>query len=82
MAALSSLPAEGYSRLPQILGDPKAKPPIKPVIPISKTIWYAGIKSGRFPKPVYIGRSALWKNSDILSLLDEIDKGSLADGHK
>lgn len=44
-----SLPQTGFIRLKQILGNPKADPPIPAVIPVSKSTWWAGIKDGRFP---------------------------------
>lgn len=41
------LPETGYLRLPQIIGDRKADPPIPAVIPISRSTWWAGVRSGR-----------------------------------
>jgi hypothetical protein len=80
MSAKNALPVEGYSRLPSILGNPKAKPhPIPPLVPVSHSTWYAGITAGKFPRPVYIGRSALWKNSDLIKLLAQIENGELAE---
>lgn len=46
------LPETGYVRLPQIVGNPKADPPIPAVIPVSKSTWWAGVKTGRYPRPV------------------------------
>jgi hypothetical protein len=46
------LPTEGFARLPQIIGNPKANPPIPSVIPVSKSAWWAGCKEGRFLKLV------------------------------
>ena len=46
------LPDTGYLRLRQIIGDPRAKPPIPPIIPVSKSTWWAGVKSRRYPQPV------------------------------
>ncbi len=45
---MHTLPETGYLRLPQIIGNPKADPPIPPIIPVSKSTWWAGVKSGRF----------------------------------
>ncbi len=61
------LPETGFLRLPQIIGDPKAEPPIPPIIPVKKSCWWAGVKSGRFPKPVKIGngRGTFWRVEDI-----------------
>ena len=50
---MHQLPETGYLRLPQILGNPKANIPA--LIPISKSSWWAGIKSGRYPKAVKLG---------------------------
>jgi prophage regulatory protein len=66
------LPETGYLRLPQIIGDPRAKPPIPAVIPVGKSSWWAGVKSGRFPKPVKIGpRITAWRVEDIRKLIEE-----------
>ena len=46
------LPETGFVRLKQIIGDPTAKPPILPIIPVGKSTWWAGVASGRFPAPV------------------------------
>jgi prophage regulatory protein len=63
-------PQETLLRLPQIIGDPKAEPPILPIYPIKKTAWWAGIKEGRYPQPVKIGaRAVAWKRSDIDRLI-------------
>lgn len=67
-----SLPETGYVRLSQIIGNPKAEPPITPIIPVSKSTWWAGVKSGRFPKPVKtLGpRIAAWRVEDIRALIE------------
>jgi len=58
-------------RLRDILGDKKANPPIPPMIPISKSSWYAGIEAGRYPKPIYLGPNiAAWRLEDILRLVE------------
>ena len=65
-----ALPETGYLRLPHILGDPKAEPPIPALIPIGKTVWWEGVKSGRFPKPVKLGpRTTAWRVEDIRALI-------------
>lgn len=46
------LPETGYLRLWQIIGDPKADPPIPALIPVGKSTWWAGVKEGRFPQSV------------------------------
>lgn len=67
---MHSIPETGFLRLAQILGNPRAKPPIPPIIPISKSSWYAGIASGRYPKSVKLSRNtAVWKIEDVLALI-------------
>ena len=67
------LPEIGYLRLPQIIGDPKATPPIPPVTPVGKSTWWAGVKSGRYPKPVKLGpRITAWRVEDVRALIDRI----------
>jgi prophage regulatory protein len=77
------LPQTGYLRLPQIIGrdeTPKAtsktkraKPAIPALVPISKSSWWAGIKTGRYPKPVKLGpHTTAWRVEDIMSLLTKL----------
>ena len=66
------LPETGYLRLPQIIGDPKANPPIPAVIPVGKSSWWAGVKSGRYPKAHKLGpRTTVWKVEDIRKLIEQ-----------
>jgi prophage regulatory protein len=67
---MHQLPETGYLRLPQIIGDRNAEPPIPAVIPVSKSTWWDGVKSGRFPKPVKLGpRITAWRVEDIRALI-------------
>lgn len=68
------LPATGFLRLPQIIGKPTACPPIAPIIPVSRSSWWAGVKTGRFPKPIKLGpRTTVWRVEDIVELIAEIE---------
>ncbi len=59
-------------RLKEIIGDPKAKPPIPPLIPVSKSTFWAGVKSSRYPKPVKLGpRVTAWRESEIKALIEK-----------
>jgi len=59
-----SFPKTGFIRLPEILK----------VIPIGKSTWWAGVKSGRFPKPVKLGpNTTAWKAEDIRELLESLE---------
>ena len=71
MANAVSLPETGFLRLNQIVGNPKADPPIPPIIPISKAAWWSGVKEGRFPTPVKLGpRITAWRIEDIRRLIE------------
>jgi prophage regulatory protein len=45
-AQAQALPTTGFIRLPTIIGNPKSNPPIPPLIPVCKSSWWAGVKSG------------------------------------
>ena len=65
------LPETGFLRLPQIIGDQRTHPPTPPIIPVSKSTWWAGVKSGLYPKPVKLGpRITAWRVSDIRQLIE------------
>jgi predicted DNA-binding transcriptional regulator AlpA len=68
---MSKLPETGFLRLAQIIGNPKADPPIPALIPVSKSTWWEGVKSGRFPAPVKLGpRITAWRIEDIRALIE------------
>jgi prophage regulatory protein len=68
MHAISQI---GFSRLPQIIGDATANPPIPAIIPVSRSSWYAGIKAGRYPSPIKLGcRTSVWRVSEIIALIE------------
>ena len=65
------LPQTGFLRLSQILGNLKGSPPIPPLIPVCKSTWWSGVKSGRFPQPIKLGpRTTVWRVSDIRELIE------------
>ena len=66
---MNQLPETGFVRLSQIIGNPNATPPVPAIIPVSKSAWWAGCKSGRYPKPVKLGpRTTAWRVEDIRNL--------------
>ncbi|QWF69700.1 AlpA family phage regulatory protein [Methylomonas paludis] len=68
---MSRLPEAGYLRLVQIIGNSKVQPPIPAIIPVSKSTWWAGIKTGRYPAPVKLGpRISAWRVEDIRALIE------------
>jgi len=53
----------GFLRLPQVLK----------LIPISKTAFYDGIASGRYPKQVKLSeRTSAWRVEDIRKLIEDL----------
>jgi prophage regulatory protein len=63
-ADLISLPDAGFVRLSSILA------PAGP-IPVSRSSWWAGVRAGRFPKPVKLGpRTTAWRVEDIRALIE------------
>ena len=76
MAQAVQLPATGFVRLFQIVGDPKSDPPTPPIIPVSKSTWWAGVASGRYPQPVKtLGlRITAWRVEDIRALIESQSK--------
>ena len=70
-ADMNSFTEIGFLRLKQIIGDTKANPKIIPIIPISRSAWYAGIKSGRYPKPIKLSqRTVAWRAREIINLIE------------
>jgi prophage regulatory protein len=66
------LPERGLVRLWQILGDRRRGVP--PIIPIIKSSWWAGVKTGKYPKPVKLSaRCTCWHAEDIRQLITTKD---------
>ncbi|WP_316901218.1 AlpA family phage regulatory protein [Pseudodesulfovibrio indicus] len=60
-----NFPQVGFVRLPQILS----------VIPVSRSTWLRGVKSGKYPEPVKLGeRTTAWRVEDILNLIDSLSR--------
>jgi prophage regulatory protein len=70
------LPETGFLRLLQIIGNPKAVPPIPALIPVSKSTWWEGVRTGRYPQPVRTlgAHITAWRVEDIRSLIAEAGK--------
>lgn len=59
------LPQTGFLRLSSILA------PVGP-IPVGRSTWWAGVKDGRFPKPVKLSpRITAWRAEDIRALIEK-----------
>jgi predicted DNA-binding transcriptional regulator AlpA len=60
---MHQFPETGFVRLPQVLS----------VIPLGKTCWWEGVKSGRFPKPIKLSaRCTAWRAEDIRTLIKDL----------
>jgi len=60
---LDNIMDTGFLRLPQVLH----------YIPVSKTIWFEGIKKGIYPKQVKLSeRTSAWRVEDIRKLIAEL----------
>ncbi len=67
----NNLPESGLLRLWQILGDRRRG--IPPIIPVSKSTWWTGVKSGKYPKSVKLSaRCTCWRVEDIRALLERV----------
>lgn len=61
-----ALPTEGFIRLPEVLA----------VIPVGKSTWWDGVKTGRFPRPVKLGpKTTVWPVRSIRALIEKIEAG-------
>ena len=55
------LPSTGFLRLPQVLA----------LIPISRSAWWAGIRAGKYPAGLKLGRkTTVWRAEDIRALIE------------
>jgi len=65
MDTFHTIPETGFVRLREVLT----------VIPVGKTCWWEGVKSGRFPKPVKLSpRCTAWRAEDIHELIRQISE--------
>lgn len=63
---------DGFLRLPHIIGNPNAEPPIPPIIPVCATTWWAGIKEGRYPKGIKLSpRVTVWRATDVFAIINQ-----------
>ncbi|WP_418740853.1 helix-turn-helix transcriptional regulator [Desulfovibrio sp.] len=63
------LPETGFLRLADVLK----------IVPVCRTAWYNGVKSGLFPKPVALGKRARgYRAEDLRALIDRLNAGEEA----
>jgi predicted DNA-binding transcriptional regulator AlpA len=62
---LNNISENSLLRLPQVLA----------LIPVSRSTWWAGCRTGRFPKPVKLGpRISAWRAGEIAAVLENFSK--------
>jgi predicted DNA-binding transcriptional regulator AlpA len=62
LQAPNELPPTGFVRLPAILA----------VYPVSRSAWWAGVKTGKYPQAIKLGvRTTAWRVEDIRALLQQ-----------
>ncbi|MGV8059792.1 MAG: helix-turn-helix transcriptional regulator [Smithellaceae bacterium] len=82
------MPTKRYLRLCQIIGtlaasqkkrsannvDRKTEEPLyQPIIPVSRSTWWAGVRSGRYPAPVKLSsRCSAWAEEAIDKLAETL----------
>lgn len=60
------LPETGFLRLADVLK----------LVPVCKTAWYNGVRSGEFPQPVALGKRARgYRAEDVRALIDRLNAG-------
>ncbi len=65
------LPETGFLRLSHIVGNTKTG--TLPVIPVSKSTWWEGVKNGRFPKPIKLSPGVTaWRVEDIRKYIERM----------
>lgn len=60
MHITTALPETGFLRLPEVLR----------LYPVSRSTWWAGVRTGRYPRPVKLGkRATAWRVEDIRDMI-------------
>jgi predicted DNA-binding transcriptional regulator AlpA len=69
----SILANSAFLRLHQIIGDPRASPPVPALIPISKSTLYRAIARGVFPPPSkqMSPGCSLWHTEAVIAALED-----------
>lgn len=66
---------QAFLRLHQILGDTRRG--ISPILPISRSSWWQGIKDGKYPAGLKLGpKTTVWRELDIAALLNSRESKS------
>lgn len=61
---IEPIPQTGFARIHQILA----------VIPVGRSTWWAGVKTGKYPAPIKLSaRTTVWRAEDIHALINRIN---------
>lgn len=67
------LSQRGYVRLKTILK----------ILPVGRSTWWTGVKTGRFPKGVKLGKNTTaWRVEDIEALLESFGQNTKTSSHR
>lgn len=76
MQARTIQSSAAFLRLPQIIGNRNAIPPIPPRIPVGRSTWWQWVRDGKAPKPVKLSvRTTAWRSADIDALIATLNAG-------
>lgn len=65
----------GFLRIWQITGDKEKG--IEPILPIGRSTFLAGVRTGKYPKPIKLGeKTTAWRKIDIQKLVDSFNATS------
>ena len=69
----SSLHSQRLLRINQVLA----------IVPISKSAWWEGCRTGRYPKPIKLGpRTTVWRAEDITAFINRVNNQQMEAGHE
>lgn len=73
MNTTSKIDPSGLYRIRSIVRHPSNPAPL---IDVSPSTWWAGVRTGRFPAPVRMGeRMTVWRGSDLLAFANGLGGG-------
>lgn len=65
-----TIPPCGFLRLSQVLA----------LLPISKSAWWEGCRTGRYPKPIKLGpRTTVWRAEDIRAFIERVSREGISE---
>jgi predicted DNA-binding transcriptional regulator AlpA len=63
------MPETGFLRINEVLK----------LIPIGRSSWWAGVKTGKYPKPIKLGsKTTVWRVEDIRILIERLGDADAA----